>query len=156
MEARCAGFEERHVVMIGGAAEKGDDVLRAIRKLEAEDPGVKIYLAVDVGREEEHVAEPTGRHREVAGRRAPDGLARGVAGTVEGGGRLGGPEGGAVSSRTLRRLPSGSRSQRPPSGVCRGGSTSVTPACRIASCVRTKSSPVAPKQRWWSRLRAPS
>ena len=59
MEARRARGEEGHVVVIGRAAHEGDDVLRAVRELHAEHARVEVDLAVDVGSEEQHVAEPT-------------------------------------------------------------------------------------------------
>lgn len=93
MEAGMARFEQRHVVVIGGAAHEGDDVLRAVRELHPEDACVEIHLPVDVGCEEQHVSEPARRHLQVSPRRSPDGLSRSVAGPIEGRRRLHGDGG---------------------------------------------------------------
>src|SRR5262249_14152935 len=89
VEPRALGGEERDVVVVGGAAEERDDALHAVGELEPQNPGVEVELAVDVRREEEHVAELAGRRLEAPVGIAPDDLALDVPRGVDGQRRVG-------------------------------------------------------------------
>src|SRR2546430_15056022 len=131
MEAGRGRGEEGEVVVVGRAAHEGDDLLRAVRQLEPEHARVEVDLAGDVRGEEEDVAQaPRGRLEAALGS-AAHGLARRIAGAVERRGGAGGAP-GAGSSRTVTRLPSGSRDQKPPPGAPRGGADSRPPPRRPA------------------------
>ena len=83
MKAGPGRREQGERVVIRIASQEGDDCPGAVRQLEPERPGVEVDLAVDVGGEEQDVAQPSRCGADAALRVAALRLPRRIAGAVE-------------------------------------------------------------------------